>query len=219
MESFKKTNNILYGYYNSEKMLKEVIIPDGVEHIEEYAFIDRHGYDYEILRLVLPDSLKTIHKSAFWVKPRYYGAIPCADTVKCIFFHGVTFYLNSFSHHYMDKVIDFIANRDYSKILSHELKYPVVLQIFINEKDPESTAYIRKNFKKIFILVAETIRDIKFDSVFHYSNVENPLDCMKILIDNFISKRNIDTYVKLADEKECYEVFDMLEEYREKNNF
>lgn len=45
----------------AKKMLKEVIIPDGVEHIEEYAFIDRHGYDYEILRLVLPDSLKTIH--------------------------------------------------------------------------------------------------------------------------------------------------------------
>lgn len=67
-------------------MLKEVIIPDGVEHIEEYAFIDRHGYDYEILRLVLPDSLKTIHKSAFWVKPRYYGDIPRACTVKCIFF-------------------------------------------------------------------------------------------------------------------------------------
>lgn len=200
-------------------MLKEVIIPDGVEHIEEYAFIDRHGYDYEILRLVLPDSLKTIHKSAFWVKPRYYGSIPCADTVKCIFFHGVTFYLNSFAHYYMDKVIDLIVNRDYSKILYYRLKYPVVLQIFINEKNPESTAYIRKNFKKIFILVAETIRDIKYDSVFHYSNVENPIDCMKILIDNFISKRNIETYVKLADEKECYEVLDMLNEYKEENNF
>lgn len=200
-------------------MLKEVIIPDGVEHIEEYAFIDRHGYDYEILRLVLPDSLKTIHKSAFWVKPRYYGAIPKADTVKCIFFHGVTFYLNSFAHYYMDKVIDFIVNRDYSKVLYYRLKYPVVLQIFINEKDPESTAYIRKNLKKIFILVAETIRDIKCDSVFHHSNVENPIDCMKILIDNFISKRNIETYVKLADEKECYEVLDMLNEYKEENNF
>lgn len=219
MASFKITNNILYGYYNREKMLKEVIIPDGVEHIEEYAFIDRHGYDYEILRLVLPDSLKTIHKSAFWVKPRYYGAIPKADTVKCIFFHGVTFYLNSFAHYYMDKVIDFIVNRDYSKVLYYRLKYPVVLQIFINEKDPESTAYIRKNLKKIFILVAETIRDIKCDSVFHHSNVENPIDCMKILIDNFISKRNIETYVKLADEKECYEVLDMLNEYKEENNF
>ncbi len=148
MEKFQEKNNILYGYYNSKKTLKEVIIPDGVEHIEEYAFIDRHGYDYEILRLILPDSLKTIHKSAFWVKPRYYGSIPCADTVKCIFFHGVTFYLNNFAHHYMDKVIDFIANRDYSKVLYYRLKYPVVLQIFINEKDPESTAYIRKNFKK-----------------------------------------------------------------------
>lgn len=219
MESFKKTNNILYGYYNSEKMLKEVIIPDGVEHIEEYAFIDRHSYDYEICRLVLPDSLKTIHKSAFWVKPHHYKDIPCADTVKCIFFHGVTFYLNTFSHFYMDKVIDFIASRDYSKVLGHELKYPVVLQFFINEKDPESTAYIRKNFKKIFILVAEAIRDIKYDSVFHHSNVENPLDCMKILIDNFISKRNIETYIKIASEKECHEVFDMLNEYREENNF
>ncbi len=215
MESFKIRNNSLYGYYNSEKMLKEVIIPDGVEYIEEYAFIERHSYDYEICRLVLPDSLKTIHKSAFWVKPRYYHNIPCADTIKCIFFHGVTFYLNSFSHYYMDKVIDFIASRDYSKVLYHQLKYPIVLQFFMNEKDTESTTYIRKNLKKIFILVAEAIRDIKFDSVFHHSNVENPHDCMKIFIDNFISKRNTETYIKIASENECNEVFDMLNEYRE----
>lgn len=217
MEGFKKRDNILYGYYNSEKMLKEVTVPDGVEHIDEYAFAERRGEHYEIRRLVLPDSLKTIHKSAFWVKPRYYHDIPRADTVKSIYFHGMTFYLNTFSHHYMDKVIDFIASRDYSKVLYHELKYPVVLQFFMNEKDPESTAYIRKNFKKIFILVAEAIRDIKFDSVFHHSNLENPSDCMKILIDNFISKRNINTYIKIADEKECHEVFDMLNGYKVAN--
>lgn len=100
------------------------------------------------------------------------------------------------------------------------MKYPVVLQIFINEKDPESTAYIRKNFKKIFIFVADAIKSkIKIKSLCNYSNLENPLDCMKILIDNFISKRNIETYVKIANEKECYEVFDMLNEYREENNF
>lgn len=220
MESFKIKNNSLYGYYNSEKMLKEVMIPDGVEHIEEYAFIDRHGYDYEICRLVLPDSLKTIHKSAFWVKPRYYGNIPWADTIKCIFFHGVTLYLNTSSHHYMDKIIDFISSRDYSKVLCHEFKYPVVLQIFMNEKDAESTAYIRKNLKKIFIFVADAIKSkIEIKSLCNYSNLENPLDCMKILIDNFISKRNIETYIKIADEKECHEVFDMLNEYRKENNF
>ena len=33
----------------------------------------------------------------------------------------------------------------------------------------------------------------------------------------FISRRNIETYVKIADEKECYSVFDMLNEYREEN--
>lgn len=86
MEKFKIDGNKLYGYFNSEKMLKKVTIPDSVEHIEEYAFIDKHSFDYEIYRLVLPDSLKTIHQSAFWVKPHHYGDIPRADTIKCIFF-------------------------------------------------------------------------------------------------------------------------------------
>lgn len=214
MESFKKKDNILCGYYNNEKILKEVKIPDGVEHIDEYAFAERYDEHYDIRRLILPDSLKTIHKSAFWVKPRYYHEIPSADTVKSIFFHGVTFYLNTFSHHYMDKVIDFIINRDCSKTLYHELKYPIVLQFFMNDKDPESTAYIRKNFKKIFIWVVE---DIKFNSVFHHSNLENPYECIKILIDNFISKRNIETYIKIANENECNEVLDMLNDYKVAN--
>lgn len=118
----------------------------------------------------------------------------------------------------MDKVIDFIASRDYSKVLYHEFKYPIILQIFMNEKDPESTTYIRKNFKKIFIFVADAIKSkIEIKSLCKYSNLENPLDCMKILIYNFISKRNIETYIKIADEKECNEVLDMLNEYREEN--
>ncbi|MCM1505767.1 MAG: leucine-rich repeat domain-containing protein [Ruminococcus flavefaciens] len=212
MESFRKRDNILYGYYNSEKILKEVTVPDGVEHIDEYAFAERRDEHYEIRRLILPDSLKSIHKSAFWVKPRYYHDIPRADTIKSIYFHGVTFYLNTFSHHYMDKVIDFIADRDYSIALYHELKYPIVLQFFMNEKAPESTAYIKKNFKKIFIwLVGE------FNYLFYHSNLENPYDYMKILIDNFISKRNIETYIKIAHENKCNEVLDMLNEYKVAN--
>lgn len=90
MESFKKTNNILYGYYNSEKILKEVKIPDGIEHIDEYAFAERYDKHYEIHHLILPDSLKTIHKSAFWVKPRYHHEIPRADTVECILSSNLT---------------------------------------------------------------------------------------------------------------------------------
>ncbi|MCM1474431.1 MAG: hypothetical protein NC040_10250, partial [Muribaculaceae bacterium] len=97
-------------------------------------------------------------------------------------------------------------------------KSPVFLHFFINEKDPESTAYIRKNFKKVFIFVADAVKSkIEIKSLCKYSNLENPLDCMKILIDNFISKRNIETYIKIAVENECHEVLDMLNEYKEAN--
>ncbi|MDE6101992.1 MAG: hypothetical protein K2F73_03340 [Ruminococcus sp.] len=52
-----------------------------------------------------------------------------------------------------------------------------------------------------------------------YRDIKNASEIMEKLIKSgkFITKRNINTYIKLADEKECYEVFDMLEEYREEN--
>ena len=110
-----------------------------------------------------------------------------------------------------------IRDKDYSCVLSHDLKYPVVMQIFFNEGDDVTTAYIKKNFKKFFIFLTDKI--ILRNKLSCKYDVYNPLEYMEKLIKSgkFISRRNIETYVKIADEKECYSVFDMLNEYREEN--
>ena len=52
----------------------------------------------------------------------------------------------------LDEVIDMIANKDYSKILYHNLKYPIILQIYFNDGDDVTTAYIINADLKVFTL-------------------------------------------------------------------
>lgn len=83
--------------------------------------------------------------------------------------------------------------------------------------DSTAEAYIKKNFRKIFLYLRGQVIIEKESG--HSGYIENAFEIMEKLIScgKFITRRNIDTYVKLADEKECYEVFDMLNEYREEN--
>lgn len=185
----------LTAYYNSDRNITEITVPEGVKHISFKVF-ERYQNIYSV---TLPDSLKYIEHSTFW-----NGREPQSTNVHSITYRGVTFNpaLDSF---HIDEVIDMIAKKDYFKIFPHNLKYPVILQIYFNEGDEVTTAYIKKNFKRFFIFLTE-----KND----FETIEKLISCGK-----FITKRNINTYIKYADEHECYEVFDMLEEYREENNF
>ncbi|MDE6679003.1 MAG: hypothetical protein K2K02_08170, partial [Ruminococcus sp.] len=97
------------------------------------------------------------------------------------------------------------------------IKYPVIFQIYFRDGDEITTSYIKKHFKEIFKFLINAV--IFQDSYKDCITLENVLKITENLIKSgkFITKRNINTYIKLADEKECYEIFDILTEYREEN--
>ena len=70
-------------------------------------------------------------------------------------------------------------------------------------------AYIKKNFKKIFAFVLESSKYVIDDS--------EKINIIKKFLESgkFITSRNIDKYISFADEKEKFEIFDMLTEYKE----
>ncbi|MCM1505770.1 MAG: leucine-rich repeat domain-containing protein [Ruminococcus flavefaciens] len=197
MEKFETDNHKnLVGYYNDDKKINEIVVPDGVKFIYPYVF-----KEYNINHVILPNSVKSIARSAFRGKARYTSA------TSYISYHGVTFGTaeSNYINYYTRDIIDMIANKNYSYIFENNLKYPVILQIYFNDGDDVTTAYVKKNFKKFFIFLTK-----KQD----YNILEKLIKSGK-----FISKRNINTYIKIADEKECHEIFDMLIDYKEENNF
>lgn len=206
MEKFEiNENGCLTAYHNDNKDVSEITVLDGVKSIPDYAFMEYK----KINAVMLPDSLESIAYSAFW-----NCRLPRETSVRSVTYRSVTF-SPSFLH--MKEIFEMIRDKDYSCVLSHDLKYPVVMQIFFNEGDDVTTAYIKKNFKKFFIFLTDKI--ILWNKLSCKYDVYNPLEYMQKLIKSgkFISRRNIETYVKIADEKECYSVFDMLNEYREEN--
>lgn len=204
MEKFEiNEQGTLVAYHNDSKDITEIIIPEGVKFIEREAFIK-----YTKLKYVkFPDSLENIDRWAFWNNS--------ATTPDLMEYRGITFNPSGNSLK-IPEVIDMIANKNYSHSLEHMLKYPVIFQIYFNDSDDITTAYIKKNFRKFFIFLVQAViyQDYSYKE---YISVETALEIMEKLIKSgkFISKRNIETYIKIADEKECYEVFDMLNEYKE----
>jgi hypothetical protein len=106
-------------------------------------------------------------------------------------------------------IIDMIANKDYSIKLSHDVKYPIIFQIYFNEKDPVTEAYIKKNLMKIFTFVIDASKYTLPDDE-KISIIKNLLETGK-----FFTSRNITRYINIADEKQKFEIFDMLTEYQE----
>ncbi len=192
MEKFEiNENGCLTAYHNDNKDVSEITVPDGVKSIPDYAFMEYK----KINAVTLPDSLENIAYSAFW-----NCCLPRETSVRSVTYRSVTF-SPSFLH--MKEIFEMIRDKDYSCVLSHDLKYPIILQIYLNDSDTATESFIKRNFKKFFTFLIK----------------ENDFDTVKGLIKTgkFISNRNIETYINLTDKMECYEVFDMLNEYREEN--
>ena len=178
----------------------EVTVPDGVEYIGGHAF-----YDYRIKSIILPDSLKKIDLSAFFSKYVY----PRGATISKISYRGVVFNSYGDTDFYVRDIIDMIANKDYSIKLSHDVKYPIIFQIYFNEKDPVTEAYIKKNLMKIFTFVIDASKYTLPDDE-KISIIKNLLETGK-----FFTSRNIARYINIADQKQKFDIFDMLTEYQE----
>ena len=206
MEKFEiNENGTLTAYHNDDKNVTEIIIPEGVKFIE-YKVFSKYSKIYSV---TFPDSLENLDNWAFW----------CCFELSKIKYRGITF--NPRAEMFKKpETVDMIANKNYSHVMSHKIKYPVIFQIYFRDGDDITTAYIKKNFRKFFIFLVQAViyQDYSYKD---YISVETTLEIMEKLIKSgkFISKRNIKTYIKIADEKECYEIFDMLNEYKEENNF
>lgn len=208
MEKFEiNENGILFAYHNDNKDITEIIIPDGVKFIEYKVF-----RKYKRLKYVkFPDSLENIDRWAFW---NDFSTHP--DLMK---YRGITFNPNADSLK-IPEMIDMIANKNYSHVMSSRMKYIAIFQIYFNDGDDITKAYIKKNFRRFFTFLVHAVIYHE-ESYYKYISLENALNIAEKLIKSgkFISKRNINTYIKIADEKECHEIFDMLIEYKEANNF
>lgn len=207
MEKFEiNENDCLTAYHNNDKNITEIIIPDGVRSVAPFVFQEYK----EIYSVTFPDSLEKTESSAFW-NVGYPSHISSVELMK---YHGVKFNPGGSCSH-IDRIIDMIANKDFSKNLPDDLKCYIIIQIFLNEGDSTAETYIKKNFRKIFLCLRGEI--IFERECGHYCYIENAAEIIEKLVKSgkFISKRNINAYIKYADEMECYEIFDMLNEYRE----
>lgn len=211
MEKFEiDKNGCLTAYHNDNRNVTEIIIPDGVKCISHFVF---QKYK-EIYSVTFLDSLESTESSAFW----NVGFPSHITSVELMKYRGVKFQPGG-SCSYIDEIIDMIANKDFSKNLPDYLKRYIIIQIYLNDGDSTAEAYIKKNFRKIFLYLRGQVIFEKESG--HSGYIENAMEIIEKLIrcGKFITKRNINTYIKYADEMECYEVFDMLNEYREENNF
>ncbi len=209
MERFQVNyEGVLTVYYNDDKKVTEITVPDNVKRIDFDVFNEYRN----IHTVILPDSFPVINDYTFDNMPIGSGWL-VHTSVQTIIYRGVTFKTSPD----MRTVFEMIRDKDYSCVLDHDVKYPVVLQIYFNDGDDVTTAYIKKNFRKFFVFLIDEI-DAKNRLGFSM-HIKDALNIIERLVKSgkFISKRNIETYVKMADEKECHEVFDMLNEYREEN--
>ena len=201
MEKFTiNENGTLTAYHNDDKNVTEIIIPEGVKFIESHVFSE-YGKIYSV---VFPDSLENLDNWAFW----------CCFKLSKIKYRGITF--NPRAEMFKKpETVDMIANKNYSHVISHRIKYPVIFQIYFRDGDDVTTAYMKKHFREIFKFLTNAV--IFQDSYKDCITLENVLKITENLIksEKFITKRNINTYIKIADEKECYEIFDMLIDYKE----
>ncbi|MCM1505768.1 MAG: leucine-rich repeat domain-containing protein [Ruminococcus flavefaciens] len=206
MEKFEiNEHGSLTAYHNDNKDITEVIVPDGVKFIERYVF-----RKYTSLKYVkFPDSLENIDRWAFW---NDFSTHP--DLMEYL---GITFNPNADSLK-IPEMIDMIANKNYSHIMSSRMKYIAIFQIYFNDGDDITTAYIKKNFRRFFTFLVHAVI-YQEESYYKYISLENTLNIAEKLIKfgKFISKRNIKTYIKIAQENECNEVLDMLNEYKVAN--
>lgn len=215
MERFQVNyEGVLTAYYNDDKNVTEITVPSNAKRIHFDVFNEYRN----IRTVILPDSFPVINYDTFNNMPIGYDCF-VRTSVQTIIYRGVTFKTSLD----MRTVFEMIRDKDYSCVLDHDVKYPVVLQIYVNDGDDITTAYIKKNFKKFFMfLTDEIIYNSKYSNnsiLGNFSKIKNASEIMQKIISSgkFITKRNIETYVKIADEKECFEVFDMLNEYREEN--
>jgi len=203
--SLEMQNQILLKYIEDQN-LKEVILPEGIREIKEYAFCCCQNLE----KITLPASLYRIESFAFYkceklsciVMKNYIHHVSdialknCPDLQKIICFEteipiGLVFRKGDAFHMIAER--SFIYTPDENKML-------IWYMFQANPEDMKIMLYIGKNFEEMFRILIE---------------MHQPEILKKFLkTGKFLLEKNIDDFIQYANQKQRYEEQIILTEYK-----
>jgi len=165
-------------------------------------------YDPNLKTVIISDNF--ISFDQYWL---FTGS-----SIHSLTYRGITFNPHLEEAGNIRYCLEMIMDKDYSHVLKHELKFPVILQIYFKDGDAVTEAYIKKNFRKFFDFLCSYSENSGYFmglDLYGASRID-PIETLKKMLETgkFITKRNIKTYIKTADETENSEFFDILNEYQ-----
>lgn len=107
---------------------------------------------------------------------------------------------------FLPDIYNLICCSDFSLKLPYNIKYQAIVKMFLcewfarDDLNKNTEEYIRKNLAKFMKFFIEN----------------NNTELVRYMLNSgFLNSRNIGKYISYADEKESFEIFDMLTEYKE----
>ena len=165
--------NIGYEAFRFCSSLTSVTIPESVTIIGKSAFRDC----ISLSSVTIPDSLTNIAFNAFWgckmKKVPVFGYV--IDGSQC-----------NWDSVLLSDVQSMLKNKDYAIRMDHGVKFQLIVQLFLKNKQPEAEAYIKKNISKILPF---------FIDIDDQDTVKGLLGTGK-----FVTKKNIEKFIDCAAE-------------------
>ncbi len=177
------------------KALEEVILPEGLQKIVGGAF----SRCTSLQTVRIPDSVRQLDSYAF----------SRCDNLHELRYRNLKIHMNFSDWNeftYLQRTIEMILREDYSMRVITSVKYDLLWQMFFQNPDDEKLKdYIRQYFSKIFLNLLD-----KDDAV----------SIQKVLDDyDFISKNNIDRFIRYAIDKQKLQSQLLLMNYKASQNW
>ena len=171
------------------KSLKEIILPSGVKEVSANAFDGCESLE----KLVIPETVESVGYIV--------GNCPALKSVTC---HGINLPMKHSGE--INGIIWMIARKDIEEKITPAVKYPVLWQMFIrNRDDLKMEQYIRKHLHEI---ITELILDNQIEMTQNYLNYFREL----------LTTQNIDEFIRLAIDNQKYEIQIFLTNMKYKRN-
>lgn len=199
------------GAFEDCESLTEIKIPNSVTSVSDEAFRDCSS----LTKIEIPDSVTSIGYKAFsgcsslkeikipngitWIG---YKAFSGCTNLKSITYKNIKILLESIEiYDVLLDVLDMMIKEDFTVELFHSVKYNILCDMYCSSYSSESfDVYFKKNFLKIFRFAIDE-NNIKFAT--------------KVIAQGKLTtKRNIDTLIDYAIEKNKLEISDILTNYK-----